>query len=112
MTNLLFTIATGTRIVDTLPLGAVFVSATPSQGTCGHTNGVVTCHFGDLAGDSIYAATIVARLNQSGTATNSVTASGFGPDVNPSDNTLRVLTTVNPAADLTVLMSPSASPIT
>jgi uncharacterized repeat protein (TIGR01451 family) len=42
-------VATGVRLVDTLPPGAVFVSAVASQGVCGHTNGVVT-YFGAVAG--------------------------------------------------------------
>src|SRR5262249_10489240 len=43
ITNMLETVATGVRVVDTLPVNAVFVSAVPSQGACAHTNGVVTC---------------------------------------------------------------------
>ncbi len=35
--------ATGVVLTDTLPVGVTFVSATPSQGSCGEASGVVTC---------------------------------------------------------------------
>jgi len=101
--------ATGVRLVDTLPPGATFVSAVSSQGVCGHTNGVVTCNFGDVAGDIetnvVVNATIVAQLNQGGTATNTLSVLTFGPDENPADNTVKVQTTVSTSADLAVTMS-------
>src|SRR5262249_23490423 len=50
------------RVMDTLPAGSVFVSATPSQGSCGVTNGVVTCDFGTLAEGSTGRVSIVATL--------------------------------------------------
>jgi uncharacterized repeat protein (TIGR01451 family) len=102
-------IATGVRLIDTLPPGAAFVSAVASQGACGHTNGVVTCNFGDVAGDIVTNvvvwATIVARLNQGGTATNNVSVLSFGPDASPADNSTKVLTQVSTASDLAVTVS-------
>jgi uncharacterized repeat protein (TIGR01451 family) len=102
-------IATGVRLVDSLPPGATFVSAVASQGACGHTNGVVTCNFGDVAGHTdtnvVVWATIVATLNQAGTATNSLSVLSFGPDQSPADNSTKVLTPVNTASDLAVTMS-------
>jgi uncharacterized repeat protein (TIGR01451 family) len=102
-------LATGVRLVDTLPPGAVFVSASASQGVCGHTNGVVTCNFGDVAGSSVgnvvvVSATVVAQLNQGGTATNSLSLLTLGPEANPADNSLNVATAVTTAADLAVSM--------
>jgi uncharacterized repeat protein (TIGR01451 family) len=103
-------LATGVRLMDTLPPGAVFVSANASQGVCGHTNGVVTCNFGNVAGSAggnlvVVSATVVVQLFQGGTATNSLAVLSFGPDENPADNTLKVLTTVATAADLAVSMT-------
>ncbi|HXJ76484.1 MAG TPA: Ig-like domain-containing protein, partial [Candidatus Dormibacteraeota bacterium] len=97
VTNLGFTTATGARLVDILPVGAVFVSATATSGSCGHTNGVVVCSLGDLLPGASSSATIVAQLTQPG-STNTVTASGFGTDYAPANNTARVSTTVNPNA--------------
>jgi uncharacterized repeat protein (TIGR01451 family) len=107
-------VATGVRLVDTLPPGATFVSASASQGVCGHTNGVVTCNFGDVAGTGgtnvvVVSATIVAQLFQGGTATNSLSLLSFGSDVNPADNSAKVTTTVTTAADLAVTMAASTS---
>ncbi|MBN2506720.1 MAG: immunoglobulin domain-containing protein [Verrucomicrobia bacterium] len=41
--------ASGLVVVDTLPAGVTFVSATASQGACTEAAGVVTCDLGDLA---------------------------------------------------------------
>src|SRR6185295_13343758 len=41
--------ATSVQVTDTLPGGVTFVSATPSQGTCGQASGTVTCSLGSLA---------------------------------------------------------------
>lgn len=116
VTNNTTHVATGVRVTNTLPVGAVYVSAQSSQGGCLYTtNGVVTCDFGDVAGDLnsnvVVTATVVARLNQSGTATNSVTVSAFGPDDFPADNTIKVLTTVTTAADLALTVSAAPSPV-
>ena len=113
LTNNTARIATGIRLMDTLPPGSTFVSAQSSLGSCAHTNGVVTCDLGDLPGavssNVVVTATIVARLNQGGPATNTVVALSYGPDENPADNTVKVTTTVNTSADLalTLLASPA-----
>lgn len=105
-------IATGAKAVTTLPAGAVFVSAVASQGSCTHSNGVVTCRFGDLIEEASATATVVARLNQSGQATATIVASGNGPDESPANNTVQVATTVSAAADMTVLLSGTPDPVT
>jgi uncharacterized repeat protein (TIGR01451 family) len=40
--------ATGVTLTLNLPSGFFFVSATPTQGSCSHGSGVVTCNFGTL----------------------------------------------------------------
>ena len=40
---------TGVQVADTLPAGASFVSATPSQGSCSQAGGVVSCSLGAMA---------------------------------------------------------------
>ena len=111
VTNMGFTTATGARLTDTLPGGAVFVSATTAAGSCGHTNGVVVCNLGHLAASASASVTIVAQLTQAG-STNTVVASGFGAEDTPADNTARLITTVNPAADLTLALSANSNPVT
>ena len=41
--------APGAQLVDTLPGGVAFDSATTSVGTCTNVGGVITCNFGTLA---------------------------------------------------------------
>ncbi len=112
VTNNFDQFATGARLVSTLPAGALFISATSSQGSCGQSNGVVTCNFGDILPSELVSATIVARLNQSGMATNTVTASAYGPEDSPADNTVKVLTTVAQSADLMLLARATPDPVT
>jgi uncharacterized repeat protein (TIGR01451 family) len=113
LTNNTARLATGVRLVNTLPPGANFISAQSSLGSCAHTSGVVTCTIGDLPGEVasnvVVTATIVARLNQGGSATNTVVALSFGPDDNTLDDTARAVTQVNTSADLAVTLSASPS---
>ena len=41
--------ATGVTVTDTLPGGVTYNSATPSQGSCSHSSGTVTCNLGAVA---------------------------------------------------------------
>src|SRR5439155_27121906 len=72
----------------------------------------VTCNFGDVLDGAVLTVSVEARLNQAGANTNTVTASAYGADENPADNTVKLVTTVNPAADLAVLLASSADPVT
>ena len=112
ITNFSSHIATGVRFTNALPAGAVFVSASITRGTCSQTNGVVTCDLGDVPGDVftnvVVTATVVARLNQGGSATNWVSVGGYSPDELPLDNTAMAVTTVATASDIAVTLVPSA----
>ncbi|HYV31408.1 MAG TPA: hypothetical protein VEO53_09920, partial [Candidatus Binatia bacterium] len=112
LTNNFDRLATGARIVSALPAGSLLVSTTSSQGSCGQTNGVVTCDFGDVAPGGMVSATLVAQLNLSPTGTNAITASANGPEEDPIDNTVKVLTTVAPAADVAVSLKATPEPVT
>lgn len=65
------------RIVDTLPLGAKLVSATPSSGVCTGTK-IVRCDVGPLAPTASKTATLLVRtpvtVPEGGVITNSATA--------------------------------------
>jgi uncharacterized repeat protein (TIGR01451 family) len=52
--------ATGVVLTEDLPVGAVFISAVTSQGTCTHSAGALTCSLGSLSvGDSVDVTVIV-----------------------------------------------------
>jgi uncharacterized repeat protein (TIGR01451 family) len=57
-------IATGVTLTFPLPAGTTFVSATPSQGTCFESNGVVTCNLGNLNPGQSVSIPIVLRPTQ------------------------------------------------
>ena len=74
---------------DPLPAGETFVSASPSQGSCG-ARAVITCQLGEL-GAGARATIVLIVLVQSGTAgstlTNNATVSATTPDANLGNNT-------------------------
>ncbi len=115
ITNLSSHFATGVKLTNALPGGATFVSASVPQGDCSHSNGVVVCNLGDLPGtplsNVVLTATIVARLNQAGTATNRVSVSGHSRDENAADNSAVVTTTVSTAADVALHLVTAPSPV-
>lgn len=115
VTNFSSHIATGVRLTDTLPAGATFLSAAVSQGACVHTNGIVLCTVGDVAGvfgsPVVISAVITARLNQAGIASNLVSVAGYSPDEFSFDNTALVTTTVATAADLVLTLKASPNPV-
>lgn len=57
--------ATGVVVTDTLPVGVTYVSATPSQGTCSQSLGVVTCNLNSLANGASATVTIVTTVSSS-----------------------------------------------
>jgi uncharacterized repeat protein (TIGR01451 family) len=64
---------TDVTVMDTLPAGLEFVSATPSQGTCGAAS-PVTCNLGSLPVGAIATVTLRATVTAtSGTITNTAT---------------------------------------
>jgi uncharacterized repeat protein (TIGR01451 family) len=110
VTNNLALVASGAKIADTLPVGAGFVSAVSSRGSCGQTNGVVICDFGALPENSSATVTIVAALSSPGPNTNRVAVSASGPDASPADDTATVITSVNSAVDIFPLITAVPNP--
>jgi uncharacterized repeat protein (TIGR01451 family) len=113
----------GATLIDTLPAGVTFVSATPSQGGCTPTGGIVTCDLGDLvsqlgssAGAVPATVTIVVTVNSStahGTVlenTAVVSSSNVPNDSNLANNQAKVGTTVITSADVTIAKSATSDP--
>jgi uncharacterized repeat protein (TIGR01451 family) len=95
--------ATGVSVMDAFPTNATFVSAVPSQGTCGGTT-VVTCNLGTITnGHSATIAlvvTVTSGTSLSDTAT--VTSTSTDPNLanNSSTTTANVITGTAPIASL------------
>ncbi len=100
--------ATGVSVVDTLPPGVTFSSASPSQGSFDDTTGTWTV--GSLADGASATLTLVVTVDSdtTGTLTNQAVVSGTREDPNPANDTATTTTTVTTQADLT--MDKSASP--
>lgn len=84
-------------LTDTLPAGAIFVSAAPEQGSCSHAGGVVTCDLENIAGNSDVVTTIIVVPTIPGVASNSVVVTSDVSDPDPGDNSDEEETGVNPA---------------
>jgi uncharacterized repeat protein (TIGR01451 family) len=89
--------APATTVTDTLPAELAFLSAVPSQGSCGATGQLVTCTLGDLASGAT--ATIDLLTAASGTAagsvTNTIAVASTAPDPDPSNNQATLVTPVD-----------------
>lgn len=94
----------------TLPAGATFVAATPSQGSCVHAAGVVTCSLGAMANG--FGATIVVTIVPTtlGSISSTVTASSPEPDPT-TPNLATAVTSVTASADLGIAMLDTPDPV-
>jgi uncharacterized repeat protein (TIGR01451 family)/CSLREA domain-containing protein len=87
--------ATAVTVEDELPAQVQFISATPSQGTCTHSGGVVTCSLGSVAAGASATVTIQVRPTARGTITNTAEVSAAEVDPDPANNADSETTTVN-----------------
>jgi uncharacterized repeat protein (TIGR01451 family) len=81
-------------VTDTLPASVTFVSATPSQGSCGQAAGIVTCNLGTLGNGATATITIVVRPTQAGLITNVAAVSTSTPDPVADNDTSSVDTSI------------------
>ena len=73
-------------VTDTLPASVAFESATPTQGSCMHAAGTVTCDLGDVAEQATATVTIVVTPQAVGTIVNQASVDSPQGDDNPADN--------------------------
>jgi len=85
--------ATDVTLIDAFSSGVIFVSMSPSQGTCGGTP-LVRCNLGNLATGATATVGMVILPATSGTLTNIATVSATQPDPNLSNNTANSVTAV------------------
>jgi uncharacterized repeat protein (TIGR01451 family) len=79
--------ATNVVVIDTLPAGVTFVSATPSQGNCSGTT-TITCTLGTINSGANATITItVTAPTSTGTVSNTATVTSDQSDPNTTNNT-------------------------
>ena len=101
---------TGVTVTDILPDGVRFVSSSTTKGDCSGTS-TVTCTIGALAGGDNAIVTIVGIPTVVGTITNTASVIGNERDPDTGDNTSTDITTVDPAADLSLTKSDAPDPV-
>ena len=89
--------ATGVQVVEQLPSGYTYVSATTTGGTFNNVTGLWT--IGNMANGQSYTLTLTATVNATGTYTNSAVISGIESDPNPTNNT----STITPTRAISVI---------
>ncbi|MCC7370482.1 MAG: DUF11 domain-containing protein [Chloroflexi bacterium] len=103
--------ATGVVVTDPLPAGVTLVSTTPSQGSCTSPGGVPTCALGTLSSGSTATVTIVVTTTTVGTLTNSASVTANEPDPDMTNNGANSGTGVAASADLSIVKTDTADPI-
>lgn len=96
-------------LTDSLPTGVTYLS---NDAGCSETAGVVVCTFGDISNGDFRFVHIAVTANQTGTFTNTATATSNLVDPNSENNTAVESTTVTAeSADLAVVLSDDADPV-
>ncbi|MFN8113536.1 MAG: hypothetical protein U0R51_10090 [Solirubrobacterales bacterium] len=98
--------AAGAKIVDHLPAGVAFVSASPG---CTNASGTITCTLGDLASGADAVRTVKVRIEPAavGTLTNKATVTATTTDPDPGDNDAATTTAIGDQGDLSLTKSVS-----
>ena len=86
--------ATGVQLIDDLPPGVAFESATPSQGSCSQSSGTVECALGTVDAEQSATVQIEVRPQSTGLITNEAGVASDAHDPDPSDNVTSADTTV------------------
>lgn len=103
-------VATNIVVQDTLPVGVIFAGASNS-GTTNSLGQVVWPVISSLASNAGVSYTITNAVPPGGVLTNIATATCPILDPNGGNNTGTVFSTITPIADLSILKTPSASPV-
>ena len=102
--------ATGVTIVDTLPTGVAFVSASAG---CTEAAGTVTCDVGSLPSGASASVTVQVTVGPgvTGPITNSASVTGSETDPNTANNAATETTAVVAQADLSITKTGSPDPV-
>ncbi|HYG23028.1 MAG TPA: Calx-beta domain-containing protein [Verrucomicrobiae bacterium] len=102
--------ATNVRVTNTLPAGAVFVSATNSQGSASHSGGVVVFQLGSMNAGTRATLAVTASLHVAGQNASQVVAIADQVDHVPANNTAQA-STVAGMFNLQVALNDSPDPV-
>jgi uncharacterized repeat protein (TIGR01451 family)/gliding motility-associated-like protein len=100
--------ASNVKVNEMLPSGYTFVSASPSSGNYNDSNGVWT--IGNLASGANEELTVTAKVNASGSYTNTVTINADQNDPENGNNTASITPEPVAIADMAVLKTASPMP--
>jgi uncharacterized repeat protein (TIGR01451 family) len=103
--------ATGVTVLEELDADVRFESASASRGTCAQSSGVVRCEIGTLARGETATVTVHVTPAAQGTIAARATVQANEADPDALDNSARVQTRVDAAADLSVALSDSPDPV-
>ena len=104
--------ATNVVVTQTLPPGAVFVSANSSQGSSQHSGGNVTCTLGRMNAGATATISVVVIPTTVGNIFSTASVSSNQADPDTSNNTATVLTRVfSPTSDLQVAINATPNPV-
>ena len=108
------TSAANVMVMDTLPAGVTFVSATPTTGSCGFAAGAITCSLGTLAAGASVNIVVVDMVNAATTAGTMITStfmeSSTTSDPNAANGSVMLSTIVAVPNDADVSVTKSGSP--
>lgn len=95
-------LANDVTLTDTLPAGSIFLSATPSRGTCGGT-AVMTCQFGTLVTgeEATVDVAVIVRVGKQIPNTARVTGRNV-EDPNAANDVAQTVTPCPPCAELSI----------
>ncbi|MCI0397753.1 MAG: pilus assembly protein [Chloroflexi bacterium] len=102
--------ANSVQVTDTLPPTVNFAGYSTTQGSCSLSSGIVTCQLGTLANGASATITLNVIPTAQGSIFNqaSVTSSTFDP--NTANNSDSETTTVTPATNAFITLTPSCGP--
>lgn len=105
--------ATGVRVTNTLPSGAVFISSAAEQGSCSAAGQSVVCSLGDIPAGSSPSISIQFAPRTVGSQNFTAAAAGTEEDSNPGNNLQVAQFDVGAATDLsiTAVDSPASVPL-
>jgi uncharacterized repeat protein (TIGR01451 family) len=103
--------ATGVTVLEELDALVRFESVTASQGVCAHADGVVRCDLGTTPAGGTAAITVTVIPTQEGHVAARAIVQANEPDADALDNSSRVLTEVDAAADLSVRLTDTPDPV-